>query len=308
MLADKKRVDTFRKAIFETVAEGDIVVDIGTGTGILAFFALQAGARKVYALESGSVIEVARRTAEENGFENRIEFIQEHSMNAVLAERADLIVTETIGCFAFDENITAVADDARRRFLKKGGRILPRRLKLWAVAVQFVDRHPWGSIGSEFYGLAHQHLQDLAANSVFSLKWSELGEVRQLSRPAPLMTIDLYECTPLTYPVRIFADCNLIAEGRFHGLLVYPEIILTNDRRISLLESNAVVSSHWDMTFFPIRIPVAVCAGETLGGEIAVTAEGGFTWRFSHHSAGKTRTFSHLSLFGHPSLSHLIPR
>ena len=87
----------YKQAIFETVHEGDRIVDIGTGTGILAFFALQAGAEKVYAIESGPIIEVARKTAKENGFLDRIEFIHQDSRKTEIPELVDAIITETIG-------------------------------------------------------------------------------------------------------------------------------------------------------------------------------------------------------------------
>jgi protein arginine N-methyltransferase 1 len=45
-----------KKAIHEVVKEGDIVADIGTGSGILAFFAIPARARRVYAVEQGDIV------------------------------------------------------------------------------------------------------------------------------------------------------------------------------------------------------------------------------------------------------------
>jgi protein arginine N-methyltransferase 1 len=308
MLADKKRVEVFRRAIFETVKEGDVVADIGTGTGILACFAVQAGARRVYAVECGPVIDVARRMAEENGFEDRIAFIQGHSMNVTLPERVDVVMTETVGCFAFDEGITAVVDDARRRFLNQNGCVLPRRLVLQAVPVQFVDRHPWGDLGSEYYGLKNGHLMALAANTVFSLKRADLEGVRLLARPAAMLSIDLSQGDPISYPVRLSGQCQLAREGFFHGILVYPEIVLTRQNRICLLEGESFEATHWEWTFFPNRQASAVRPGQTLFMDITVTAEGGFAWRFKHRQNGQTTTTSHLSLFGKPSLSHLIPR
>src|SRR3954451_9968379 len=94
MLADVERVDRYREAIHATVQPGDVVVDIGSGTGLLAYFACQAGARRVYAIEAGPVIALAREVCRDNGFEDRVVFIHEHSARASLSELADVLVTE----------------------------------------------------------------------------------------------------------------------------------------------------------------------------------------------------------------------
>jgi protein arginine N-methyltransferase 1 len=51
MLADQVRMESYQRAIHEVVKKGDVVADIGTGSGILSFFAVQAGGRKVFAIE-----------------------------------------------------------------------------------------------------------------------------------------------------------------------------------------------------------------------------------------------------------------
>ena len=308
MLADRQRVDLFRQAIMETVARGDVVVDIGTGTGILALLAVQAGARMVYALEFGPIIEVARKTARENGLEDHIRFIAGKSMNVDLPERADVIVTETIGCFAFDEGITGIIADARRRFLKSGGRILPRQLNLWAVPVQFGGQHPWGLPENGFYGFKHQHIQELAANTVFSLSWSELEDICLLSRPELMLAIDLHRCKPVSYPLHLSAECNVSDDGRFHGMLVYPEVELTPALSIRLQEKDQFKPTHWKFTFFPNRSPLKVTAGDGLSIKLTVTSGNGFAWRHTHQRNGRVQVYSHLSLFGAPSLSHLNPQ
>jgi protein arginine N-methyltransferase 1 len=53
MLEDQRRMQAYYDSVFENKAQFQdaVVLDVGTGSGILAIWAAQAGARKVYAVE-----------------------------------------------------------------------------------------------------------------------------------------------------------------------------------------------------------------------------------------------------------------
>ena len=70
MLADEQRMAFYHNAINRHIKPGDRVIDLGTGTGILAAFASRQGAAQVYAVDHSSIIEHARELAAENGIEN----------------------------------------------------------------------------------------------------------------------------------------------------------------------------------------------------------------------------------------------
>ena len=49
MIGDRVRTDAYPRALEQTVEPGAIVLDIGTGSGIMAFMACKFGASRVYA-------------------------------------------------------------------------------------------------------------------------------------------------------------------------------------------------------------------------------------------------------------------
>lgn len=128
MLADGIRTAAYQNAIFSNGPSdflGKIVLDVGTGTGILAFFAIQAGASNVYAVEASDSAKTAQILADANGFTDKIQIIQGRIENITLPEKVDIIISEPIGFLLVHERMLESYVLARDRFLKPGGLMMP---------------------------------------------------------------------------------------------------------------------------------------------------------------------------------------
>ena len=136
MIKDRVRMDTYLQALKQHIFPGAVVLDIGTGTGIHALMACQLGAEKVYAIEPADAIELARQIAAVNGYSDRIAFFQDLSTNIDLPEPVDVIVSDLHGVLPwFFQHIPSIVD-ARQRFLKPGGVLLPQGSKVWGAIVE----------------------------------------------------------------------------------------------------------------------------------------------------------------------------
>lgn len=134
MVADPYRTPILEKAVKGIVRRGDAVFDLGCGTGPLTLAALKAQARVVYACDiDKGALKAARELVKRAGFAHRVHFFEGLSSQIKLPEKVDVILSETVGSLAFNENILPFLLDARQRFLKPGGRILPQKLALYAA-------------------------------------------------------------------------------------------------------------------------------------------------------------------------------
>lgn len=123
-LIDEERTAAFRSAIEKTVRPGDVVVDAGSGTGVLAMFAADAGAKKVYALElDDNNVKVLQGIFAANGYGNRIEVIQGDATTLKLPESVDAIVCEMIATALIEELQVPVMNNLLR-YVNPGYRVV----------------------------------------------------------------------------------------------------------------------------------------------------------------------------------------
>src|SRR5688572_16780638 len=115
----------YRRAISEVVKAGSVVLDLGAGTGVLGFLACQAGASRVYSIEVDPIISLTRDLCKANGFEDRMHFIRGLSTTVELPEKVDVVVCDQIGAIGYEAGILEYLADARLRFLKPGGTLIP---------------------------------------------------------------------------------------------------------------------------------------------------------------------------------------
>jgi protein arginine N-methyltransferase 1 len=148
MIADRGRLEAYNKAIAKAVRPGDSVLEMGCGPGAFALLACQAGARKVYAVDSEEIVHFARELAIANGFADRMEFIQSDSRKVQLPERVNVIISDIRGSLPLFGHAIASLEDARQRLLAPGGRLIPQRDTLRAAVIEADDFYsklvsPW---------------------------------------------------------------------------------------------------------------------------------------------------------------------
>ncbi len=249
MLGDRVRLEAYREAIKLVVKQGDIVVDIGTGTGILAMFAVQAGASKVYAIENSSLATEAAELIRLNEMSEQIQIINERSDRVVLPELADVVISEILGHFGVDENMAYFLNDARKRFLKEDGIMLPSHLKLFIQPVSApttVDRYlsPWTN---DHFGVDLSAVRPMALNKRLLLEGDET--VHPL---APLFMIADQDYLDFVKPTAVYnGEAIIETEGRFDGLVGYFASELTDG--FILGSSPGMARTSWRPSFFPCQ-------------------------------------------------------
>jgi type I protein arginine methyltransferase len=141
MIAYASRTSAYARALEATVVPGAVVLDIGAGQGIMSLLACRAGAGKVYAVEPEDVIQLAVQAAADNGFSSRIEFIQAMTTEIDLPEKVDVVVSSIHGTTPLlGKSIVSILD-ARDRFLKPEGCIIPGRETIWAALIYSPASH-----------------------------------------------------------------------------------------------------------------------------------------------------------------------
>ena len=258
MLADRTRSERLRRAVFKTVQPGDVVLDIGTGTGLLSMFAAQAGAARVYAVEHcPATAELARELIARNAMDDRITVIEGSAVEVDLPEPVDVLLIELIGNLGSEENLEEVAAAVASRWLKPGGRCVPERVRTFALPVQ-VSPTPAEVFSQGNYGLdlgVATQLQAPQPGKVFP----RFARPRRLGPAVALEDILVGRPAPVAREA-LTVELTIDASGHLQQVLGYFEAELAPGVRARSFPASPCAS--WTAYSFPMMSPQTVEPGQ----------------------------------------------
>jgi protein arginine N-methyltransferase 1 len=266
MLADRPRMDFYHAAITQLVRPGDRVIDLGTGTGILAAFAARRGAAQVWAIDHSDILEHARRLARHNALPN-VEFVARHSRDFVAAERVDVILHEQMGDFLFDEGMVANVLDLRDRLLRRDGRIVPSRFEFFCEPIRLRESRRIPFIweldvhGYDYACLERHRPQE---PHYYRLNSSDLGVVECfLGEAEPALAFDLMTLEADELPRELRVSRTVIHPGRLDGCAIFFRARVDDDLVLSSSPLDPGRAPHWG--FRILRCEAAdYAAGDTV--------------------------------------------
>ena len=262
MLCDRVRTGAFQRAIDSVVRPGDVVLDVGAGTGILSLFAARAGAARVYAVERTAVAVLAQELAAANGVAEIVQVIHGDIVDIELPERVDVIVSEWLGGFGIDEGMLGPVIVARDRWLRPGGAMIPSSVTAWAGLVH--DRHLGETLGflqRNPYGLRLDGLVEMYLNEIiYSGTFRHLTEGDRRSEPGLLWTThaDVIPLGQAEAPHEAETLLRVRDPGTANALALWFSAELAPGTSLSVGPGDP--PTHWGMTTAPLRSPVELAA------------------------------------------------
>ncbi len=260
-MADAVRNAALARALKAVVRKGDTVVDVGAGTGFLAMLACRLGAERCYLIEEN---EDLARMASEILKRNRMTgctVVHASSGDVTGLPKADLVVSETLGNYAYEESIIEGLRDARR-FLKPKGRMMPAGVAQHVAPVVtdaiYSDLTSWDRVGMDL---------DFAPARERSLNNMYVKEIREADLFGGVRSAKVWDRADFTSGDvesvrRGGADWEISEPVTIYGLALWWTCTLAP--AIELSTSPSAPATHWKQIFLSAATPIALERGERL--------------------------------------------
>ncbi|KAG2377187.1 protein arginine N-methyltransferase [Vigna angularis] len=244
MIKDRVRTETYREAIMQhqSFIAGKVVVDVGCGTGILSIFCAQAGAKRVYAIDASDIALQANEVVKANNLSDVVVVLHGRVEDVEIDEEVDVIISEWMGYMLLYESMLGSVINARDRWLKPGGLILPSSATLYMAPVTHTDRYNdsvdfWRNV----YGINMSAMVPLAKQCAFEEPSVETitGE-NVLTWPHVVKYIDSYSVTINELEsVTTKFKFNSMMRAPLHGFAFWFDVEFNG---------NAIVSTNYNST------------------------------------------------------------
>jgi type I protein arginine methyltransferase len=286
MIADRHRFEAYRKAIAKAVRPGDTVLELGCGPGTFALLACQAGARKVYAVDSEEIVHFARDLAAANGFAEKMEFFQSDSRKLQLPELVDVIVSDLRGSLPLFGPAIVAIEDARQRLLAPNGRLIPQRDTLKAALIDASDFYakllsPWSNSSC---GLDLSPSLSLLLNGCYS---SHFRKDQLLTDPQIWAVLDFSNGAKACAAADL--SFSVSRTGTAHGMCLWFDTELID--RIGYSSEPRSRNTVHGQVFLPWLEPVSVLQGQKVSVRLQANLVGQeYVWRWDTQICADAKT------------------
>ncbi len=255
-LIDETRSIAFENAIKSVIKNDHTVIDMGTGSGIMALFAARSGAQKVYALEFDNfVFKIAEKNINNSDYSNKIILLEGDARNFVYEKgiHLDTVIAEMLTTGMIDEyQVEAVNNLFDQGVVNEKTIFVPKSQKTYITLV---------NSNFEIYGFKMKMVKHL---------WNNLSEnqsISKISNTKILNTISFSQKNDLFFEKIIKFEIE--SDGLVNSLYITSEVQLTNILSIKDTETlNAPV-------VWPID-DVQAKKGDTLEYKISYRFGGGY--------------------------------
>lgn len=269
MLRDRVRTESYRDMInFNRKAfEDKVVLDVGCGTGILSMFAARAGAKSVIGIDQSEIIYQAMDIVRENKLEDKIQLLRGRMEETTLpVEKVDVIISEWMGYFLLFECMLDTVIQARDKYLKNNGLILPNKCTLSLVGISDVERHRnlvtfWDNVyGFKMTCLKHEVIREASveitsANSV-------------VTSTAVIKTLDLNTCS--AGDAEFTSEFTLVVNtsSPIVAVVGYFDAFFDLEHAVHFSTSPFSPPTHWKQCVFYLEEPLHKQQGDELSGKL----------------------------------------
>ncbi len=140
MMNEQERNKAYFQALESVVTPEKVVLEIGTGSGLLAMMVARLGAKKVVTCEAVDLIaDTARQIVRRNNYQDQITVLAKLSSGVELGKdlpaKADILVHEIFSSDLLGEHLLDAIEDAKGRLLKPDGHVLPEAASIMIALV-----------------------------------------------------------------------------------------------------------------------------------------------------------------------------
>ena len=273
MLKDRIRTGTYQDAILKNpdVFKDKIVLDIGSGTGILSIFAAKAGAKHVYGIEFADIADYANEIIKKNNLSDKITIIKSKVEDVKLpVEKVDIIISEWMGYFLLYESMLDTVLYARDKWLNKDGYMLPDHATITLAGIEDTDyKSSKVNFWEDVYGVDMSCFK----NAVIAEPLVDVCPQKLINTSScRILDIDLYtvkkEDLDFSSKYEITFTTN---KDSFSGLVAWFDTGFTKlTNKFNLTTSPYHKSTHWSQTIFYTKNDLKVNKGDKVTGSIAV--------------------------------------